>query len=365
MHDAGRGLRQRGEHDLDAGVLAQQPVDLGGVQALAPARLVADLPAPQASPSSIQRSPNLPAAQASTWSPGRTRLATADSIAPEPLAANASTSLAPEDGRQLAQHAGVELDERRRAVVEHRLRHRLRDPRRHGVGPAVIRYCLTKGLGVMAGADAVGRTAPVSGAGTASSCAAARGALQVAMELLEVEAGRSDASRRSRRHSEHDADDAMISPAWAGPSRAVGLARSHPRAACAPTTQAAMEGGRLRKSGRRAPKNSHQPADAEDQRRDGAAVGVPALPARRRPRPRGWAACRGRFGRRRAAAAAPAPAAAKRGGDSPPGPRGQPDPSRRLVLPALRTRSRSSPSSSAAPCPRARPGGRPAPRACA
>jgi hypothetical protein len=43
--------------------------------------------------SSIQRSPNLPAAAASVFVPGRTRFATAESIAPEPLAAKVRTSL--------------------------------------------------------------------------------------------------------------------------------------------------------------------------------------------------------------------------------------------------------------------------------
>jgi hypothetical protein len=46
VHDAGRGFAQRGEDDLDAVVLGQEAVDLGGLQALTPARLVADgLPA--------------------------------------------------------------------------------------------------------------------------------------------------------------------------------------------------------------------------------------------------------------------------------------------------------------------------------
>jgi hypothetical protein len=43
-------------------------------------------------PSSIQRSPNFPAAQARIQRPGWTRFAIAESIAPEPLAANVSTS---------------------------------------------------------------------------------------------------------------------------------------------------------------------------------------------------------------------------------------------------------------------------------
>ncbi len=42
VDDAGRGLAQRREDDLDAVVLGQQPVDLARVQPLAPAGLVAD-----------------------------------------------------------------------------------------------------------------------------------------------------------------------------------------------------------------------------------------------------------------------------------------------------------------------------------
>ena len=50
--------------------------------------------APKASPSSSQRSPNLPPAQARTGWPGRTRLATADSMAPVPLEVSTITSFA-------------------------------------------------------------------------------------------------------------------------------------------------------------------------------------------------------------------------------------------------------------------------------
>ena len=48
--------------------------------------------APNARHSSAQRSPNFPQEATSAGSPGRTRLATADSMAPDPDAANASTS---------------------------------------------------------------------------------------------------------------------------------------------------------------------------------------------------------------------------------------------------------------------------------
>ena len=48
--------------------------------------------APKASQSSTHRSPNFPHDATSAGSPGRTRLATADSMAPDPEAANASTS---------------------------------------------------------------------------------------------------------------------------------------------------------------------------------------------------------------------------------------------------------------------------------
>ena len=49
--------------------------------------------APNASPSSSQRSPNFPPAQARIGWPGRTRLATADSMAPVPLEVRTMTSL--------------------------------------------------------------------------------------------------------------------------------------------------------------------------------------------------------------------------------------------------------------------------------
>ena len=84
-------------------------------------------------------------------------MATADSIAPEPLEANTSTSLAVWKTRgQAAQHALVELHEGGRAVVEHRLGHHLGDAGGSGVGPAVIRYCLMKGFGVMREVGAAG-----------------------------------------------------------------------------------------------------------------------------------------------------------------------------------------------------------------
>ena len=72
VDDARRGLAQRGEHDLDAVVLGQQAVELGRVEALAPARLVARPGRPRRrSLSSIQRSPNLPAAATpAPWCPG-------------------------------------------------------------------------------------------------------------------------------------------------------------------------------------------------------------------------------------------------------------------------------------------------------
>jgi hypothetical protein len=54
------------KHHFDALVLAEQPVDRGGIEALAPARLVAQEIRAVGLAELIQRSPNLPAAQAST-----------------------------------------------------------------------------------------------------------------------------------------------------------------------------------------------------------------------------------------------------------------------------------------------------------
>ena len=84
--------------------------------------------APKASQSSAQRSPNLPQEATSAGSPGRVRLATADSSAPEPVEAKQRTSLlGPEDLGQPLEDALVDLDEGGSAVVEDRLGHHLRD----------------------------------------------------------------------------------------------------------------------------------------------------------------------------------------------------------------------------------------------
>ena len=99
-----------------------------------------------ASHSSAQRSPNLPHEATTAGSPGTTRLATADSIAPVPVAAKESTSLLGlEDERQALQHPGIDLDEGRRPVIEDRLGHHLAETLGgNGVGPAVNMYCLPK-----------------------------------------------------------------------------------------------------------------------------------------------------------------------------------------------------------------------------
>ncbi len=93
VDDAGGGLRERGEDHLDAGFSAAGGRSPSGPGARpSPARSGrCRRRRPRAS--SIQRSPNLPAAQTRTFVPGRTRFAAAESMAPEPLAANVSTSL--------------------------------------------------------------------------------------------------------------------------------------------------------------------------------------------------------------------------------------------------------------------------------
>ena len=91
VHDAGRGLAQRGEDDLDAVVLAQEAVDLGGVEALAPAGLVADGLRAERVGELDPALAELAGGAGEHGGAGRTRLAAADSMPPDPLAAKAST----------------------------------------------------------------------------------------------------------------------------------------------------------------------------------------------------------------------------------------------------------------------------------
>ena len=81
--------------------------------------------------------------------PGRVRFATADSIAPAPGRREAEHVVPGlEDVRgSRSRTARVDLDEGRRAVVEDRLRHHLRDARRERRGPRCHQVLLDEGVG--------------------------------------------------------------------------------------------------------------------------------------------------------------------------------------------------------------------------
>ena len=135
VHDAGRGLAQRREHDLDV-LVTQQPVDLRRVEPLAPARLVAHeigaVGLAELDPALAElarRARQHLVAGADEVGDRRLHRARPARGEREHVVARA------EHGRQPAEHALVQLVERRRAVVEHRRRHRLRDGGRHGRRP--------------------------------------------------------------------------------------------------------------------------------------------------------------------------------------------------------------------------------------
>jgi hypothetical protein len=132
VDDAGARLGERGEGDVDLGVLREQAVELGGVEALAPARLVADDVA------AVGVGELDPALAELAGRGGEHRLAGAHEVGDGGLHGAGAAGgegqdvvLGLEDARQLAQHPLVELDEVRGPVVEHRGGHRLRDGRRH------------------------------------------------------------------------------------------------------------------------------------------------------------------------------------------------------------------------------------------
>ena len=108
--------------------------------------------------------------------PGRTRFATAESIAPEPLAANVEhVVVGAEDLRQALEHAGVQLHAGRRAVVEHRLGHLGEHARRHGRRPGGHEDLLDEGLLGHGGAVRVAR-------GGAQPCAKSWSSIQDIIE---------------------------------------------------------------------------------------------------------------------------------------------------------------------------------------
>src|SRR3954465_14220667 len=87
-----------------------------------------------------------------------------------------------------------------------------------GVGPAVIRYCLVNGFGVM-------RERPLSRGEVARRLATG---LEVAAELLEVQAGGDeDAPDTHADHAEDDADDPEDEPGVGDPVAGPRVALSH------------------------------------------------------------------------------------------------------------------------------------------
>jgi hypothetical protein len=137
VDDAGRGLAQRGEHDLDAVVLGEQPAEVGGVEAHTPARLVLDhvgavglgeLDPPLAE---LARGggENLRARPYQVGDGGLHRARPAGRERQHRVGGL-------EHLREPGQHARVELVERGSAVVEHRRRHRLRHRRWHRRRPS-------------------------------------------------------------------------------------------------------------------------------------------------------------------------------------------------------------------------------------
>ena len=152
VDDAGGGLAERRERDLDALVLGQQPVDRGRIQARAPARLVADLvgavglaepdPALAELAGGAHEDPVTGAHEVRERRLHRTRAARGE---------REHVVLRAEDGRQLGQHALVHLVEGGRAVVEHRRGHRLRDGGRDGRRPGGHQVLLGERIGRHAG----------------------------------------------------------------------------------------------------------------------------------------------------------------------------------------------------------------------
>jgi hypothetical protein len=129
--DAGGGLCQLGDDQLGPFVLAQDAVELGRVDPPSPL----GLPVHGARAVGIaELGPALPELAARGH---ERRLAGADQIGDRGLHRAAAAGgeeehlvLGLEDRLQPLQHTGIHLDERRRAVVEHRLCHHLRDRRR-------------------------------------------------------------------------------------------------------------------------------------------------------------------------------------------------------------------------------------------
>ena len=125
VDDAGRGLAQRGEHEVDVGLGGEQAVDLGRVEAAAPARLVARRAG------AVGLGELDPALAELARRACEHRVARADEVGDRglhrPRAARGEQEdvvLRPEHRGQAREDARVQLDAGRVAVVEDRLGHR-------------------------------------------------------------------------------------------------------------------------------------------------------------------------------------------------------------------------------------------------
>ena len=152
VDDAGGGLAERRERDLDALVLGQQAVDRGRIQARAPARLVAHLVG------AVRLTEADPALAELAGGAHEDLVTGAHEVRERRLQRTRTARgerehvvLRAEDGRQLGQHALVHLVEGGRAVVEHRRGHRLRDGGRDGRRPGGHQVLLGERIGRHAG----------------------------------------------------------------------------------------------------------------------------------------------------------------------------------------------------------------------
>jgi hypothetical protein len=149
VHDAGRRLRLRGEDHVDAGVGVQQAVDLGRVQAGAPAGLVADDIGAVGLPHLDPALAELP------------RRAREDAVSGANEVGDGGLHGARAAGREQlhvvgglehrgepAQHARVQLHPGRRPVVEDGLGHHLRHARRQRRRAGGHQVLLGEGIGV-------------------------------------------------------------------------------------------------------------------------------------------------------------------------------------------------------------------------
>jgi len=178
VDDAGRGLAERGEDDVDVGVLLEQAVDLVRVEPPAPAGLVADRAR------AVGVGELDPALAELARRAGDHRVAGAHEVGDRGLhrarAARGEQQhvvLRLEDRGQALEHARVQLDAGRVAVVEDRLGHDLADLRRQRRRPGGHQILLDEGVGRHLSVLSRGGCAAVGGGNDAQACGGARPSL--------------------------------------------------------------------------------------------------------------------------------------------------------------------------------------------